>query len=344
MPINSILTFISSFIILGLLFVFPANTKAELPPNRSLYILDSNGGAVTQHQISFQFPDNSTVGSMVLQYCTSPVEDIPCVSPAGMDASGAIFANQGGETGFSILSQTANTFILTRPPSVVTPAPQQNIYTFNNITNPSNVGTFYLRINTYASVDGSGPKIDFGGTAAAITTGVSISAEVPPILYFCAAVLIDNISCATAEGNYLNLGTLTHTRAAVGTSRFAASTNANFGYVVQVFGSTMSSGNNVLPALTTPTASSPGTRQFGINLRANTSPAVGEEYTGVWGVISSDYNIPNMFVFRDGDTLAYSPFISLFEVFTVTYMVNIQEFQPAGVYNTLLNYVCTATF
>lgn len=325
-------------------FFFCLPVSAELLPNRSLYILDSNGGAVTQHQISFQFPDNSVVGSLVLQYCTSPVEDLPCTMPAGFDASGAVFANQSGETGFSVLSQTANEFTLTRPPSAVAPAPQLNTYTFNNVTNPSNVGTFYLRISTYASVDGSGPKIDYGGTAAAITTAVSISAEVPPILYFCAAVLIDNISCATAEGTYLNLGTLTHTRAAVGTSRFAASTNANFGYVVQVFGSTMTSGNNVLPALTLPSASVPGTRQFGMNLRANTAPAIGEEYTGVYGIISPDYNIPNRFVFRNGDTLAHSPHISLFEVYTVTYMVNIQEFQPAGVYNTLLSYVCTATF
>lgn len=326
----------------GLFLAVSRPAYAELLINRSLYILDSNGGVVTQHQVSWQFPSSPPVGSIVLEYCTSPIEDLPCSTPAGLDVSSAVFANQSGETGFSVFSQSTNTIILTRPPAST--GPQLNTYTFNNITNPSNVGSFFLRISTYASVDGSGPKTDFGGTAAAITTSVSITTEVPPILYFCAAILIDNISCASAEGNYLNLGTLTHTRAAVGTSRFAASTNANFGYVVQVFGSTMTSGNNVLPALTTPTASSPGTRQFGMNLRANTSPAIGEEYTGIYGVISPDYNIPNQFVFRDGDTLAYSPHISLFEVYTVTYMVNIREFQPAGVYNTLLSYVCTATF
>lgn len=319
------------------------SVKAELLPYRSLYILDSNGGAVTQHQISFQFPASSSIGSLVFEYCTSPIEDVACNAPAGLDASAAVFANQTGETGFSVLTQTANTAILTRPPAVTNPSPQQNTYTFNNVRNPSNIGTFYLRISTYASIDGTGPKTDYGATAAAITTAVGITTEVPPILYFCAAILITT-SCETAEGNYLNLGTLTHTRAAVGTSRFAASTNANFGYVVQVFGSTMTSGNNVLPALTSPSPSSPGTRQFGINLRANTSPAIGEEYTGVWGVIAPDYNIPNRFVFRDGDILASSPHISLFEVYTVTYLVNIQEFQPAGVYNTLLSYVCTATF
>lgn len=324
-----------------LILMVPA-AKAELLPSRSLYILDSNGGVITQHQVSFRFPTTAVTGSLVLQYCTSPIEEIVCTSPTGLNAAGAVFANQTGETGFSVLSQNTNTIVLTRPP--IATGLQPNIYVFNNITNPSNVGTFYLRINAYTSIDGTGPKTDYGATAAAITTSVSISTEVPPILYFCAAILIDTVSCDSAEGNYLNLGTLTHTKAAVGTSRFAASTNANFGYVVQVFGSTISSGNNVLPALTTPTASSPGTRQFGMNLRANTVPAIGEEYTGIFGVIAPDYNIPNRFVFRDGDILAFSPFISLFEVYTVTYLVNIQEFQPAGVYNTLLNYVCTATF
>lgn len=323
------------------LFLVPS-VKAELLPNRTLYILDSNGAAVTRHEVSWQFPSNSSVGSVVLQYCTSPIEDVACVAPVGLNAGGAVFANQTGETGFSVLSQTNNTIILTRPPMAT--GAQLNTYTFNNVVNPTNIGTFFLRISTYGSIDGLGPKTDYGATAAAITTSVSIETEVPPILYFCAAILIDNISCATAEGNYLNLGTLTHTKAAVGVSRFAASTNANFGYVVQVFGSTITSGNNVLPAPTTPTTSIPGTRQFGMNLRANTSPAIGEEYTGVYGVISPDYNIPNRFVFRDGDVLASSPHISLFEVYTVTYMVNIQEFQPAGVYNTLLGYVCTATF
>lgn len=321
--------------------LFASKVEAGQLPTRSLYILDSNGGAVTQHQISFIFPGNSPVGSLVLEYCTSPIEPVSCTSPAGLDASSAVFANQSGATGFSVLSQNVNTIVLTRPPAAT--GPQLNTYTFNNVTNPSNKGAFYLRINTYASIDGTGPKADFGATAASITTAVSISTEVPPILYFCAAILIQD-SCETAEGNLLDLGTLTHTRAAVGTSRFAASTNANFGYVVQVFGSTMISGNNVLPALTAPTSSSPGTRQFGMNLRANSAPAIGEEYTGVYGVIAPDYNIPNRFVFRDGDTLAFSPHISLFEVYTVTYLVNIEEFQPAGVYNTLLTYLCTATF
>lgn len=318
-----------------------SSVNAELLQSRTLSINDSNGGAVTRHEVSFRFDSSEPVGSIVLEYCTSPVEDVACVSPTGLDAAAAVFANQSGATGFAVYSQTTNRIILSRIPA--SPGNQLNTYTFNNVRNPNNVGTFFLRISTYGSTDGAGTKIDYGATAAAITTAISIEVEVPPTLYFCAAILIDS-SCETAEGNYLNLGTLTHERAAIGTSRFAASTNANFGYVVLVYGSTMTSGNNVINAMSSPSASVPGTRQFGINLRANTAPSVGQEYTGIYGVISPDYNIPNSFKFADGDLLASSPHISLFEVYTVSYVVNVQEFQPAGIYNTLLNYVCLATF
>jgi hypothetical protein len=317
------------------------NTHALELSNRTLAIKTSIGGATTQHTLSFNFESPETIGSLVLQYCTSPVEDIACTPPAGLDASQAVLSAQSGETGFTILSQTANVLILTRTPSIT--GLQLNSYTFDNVVNPSNKGPFFMRVNTYASDDGSGPKTDFGGTAGSITQSVSITAEVPPILQFCVGITIQGF-CTIVDGTFLDLGVLTSTRAAVGTSRFQAYTNAEFGYSVRVTGATITSGNNVIDALASPTASSPGVRQFGINLRANTQPAVGADPISGNGVIDPNYAVPNFYTYNDGDVLVTNPGIGDFETYTVTYLVNIRNNQTPGIYNTILTYFCTANF
>jgi hypothetical protein len=309
--------------------------------NRTLEIKTSIGGATTQHILSFNFEDPETIGSLDLQYCTSPVEAIACTPPPGLNAASAVLSAQSGETGFTILSQNANEIVLSRAPS--TTGLQLNSYTFDNVVNPSNKGPFFLRINTYASTDATGPKIDFGGTAGSITQSISISAEVPPILQFCVGITIQGF-CTIVDGTFLDLGVLTSTRAAVGTSRFQAYTNAEFGYSVRVTGTTITSGNNVINALASPTPSSPGTRQFGINLRANTQPAVGADPISGNGVIAANYVIPNRYTYNDGDVLVTNPGIGDFETYTVTYLVNIIDNQTPGIYNTILTYFCTANF
>lgn len=322
--------------------VYPfGRVSAEQIQNRSLTISTSVGGVIAQHIVSFQLTTTDNVGSFELKYCTSPVETVTCVAPNGLDASGAVFSSQSGETGFSVLSQSANEIILSRPAAVT--GPQQNSYTFDNVINPSDIGAFFLRITSYASVDASGPALDFGATAGSITQSVTINAEVPPILEFCVGITIQGF-CTVVDGTFLDLGVLDSSRASAGTSRFQAYTNAEFGYVVTVSGATMISGNKVITALATPTPSTPGVRQFGINLRANTIPAVGADPVIGNGIVSPDYNSPNLFTYNDGDVLVTNPGIGDFETFTVTYLVNVQPNQTPGIYNTILNYTCTATF
>jgi hypothetical protein len=335
-------TVFSAFLVILLVLL-----KAVVPAsaleidNRRLLISTSIGGVTAQHVLSFSLESSTTLGSIVLEYCTSPVEAVTCLAPNGLDISGMVLSSQTGETGFSIISRTANTFMLGRAPAAS--GLQPNSYTFDNIVNPADKGAFFLRISTYASNNGTGPKLDYGATAGSITQTISISAEVPPILQFCVGITIQGF-CTVIDGSFLDLGILNSSRAAVGTSRFQVYTNAEFGYVVTVNGATMISGNHVIPALAAPTTSSPGVQQFGINLRANTAPAVGADPIVGSGVVSANYNIPNKYSYNDGDVLVTNHGIGDFETYTVTYLVNVLDNQTPGIYNTILDYVCTATF
>jgi hypothetical protein len=121
-------------------------------------------------------------------------------------------------------------------------------------------------------------------------------------------------------------------------------TNAGFGYAVSVNGNTMTSGNNFIPGVGTLSTSQIGQSQFGINLRANSTPSVGADPSGGSGIPTANYNSPNRFTFNSGEVIASSTFVSDNEKYTVSYIVNINTAQPIGIYNTTLTYLCTATF
>ncbi len=328
------------FLCLGLVF-FYCNAAAILVDNRSLGLSSVIASATTKHRINFNFQTNNNVGSLKFEYCTSPLQQLPCAAPAGINAGAAVLSAQSGETGFAIFSQNANTVILGRPPAIT--GNQANSYSLNNVVNPSNIGSFYLRISSYASSDGTGPPLDFGGTVGVITRGVAITTEVPQILIFCVGVSIPG-QCATATSNFLDLGEFHNNSTAAGTTQFMVGTNAAFGYVVTANGTTMTSGNSIIPALLGPTNSQSGQSQFGINLRANVVPAVGADPNGGSGHPTANYNSPNSFTFNNGDVIASHTFVSDLEKYTVSYIVNINSGQPVGVYNTTLTYVVTATF
>ncbi len=335
--------FFSSLVaILLIVALFPHGVSAAQIVDRSLTIGSVEVSANTTHEFLFSFFNVQTVGSLLLQYCDSPLDQLACVAPAGLDVSGVTLQSQSGETGFSIFSATSNEVLLSRLPSATATSP--NTYNFSDAINPSQIGTFYVRIYSYAATDGTGSFNNFGALANSTVTGVSISSIVPPILNFCVAQIIPT-DCSSAAQHLVELGTLSASSPTAGTSQMIVGTNAEFGAVITVSGSTMTSGTSVIPALTVPTASAPGNSQFGINLRANTNPTVGQNKTGP-GVMNpaSGYNTPNLFKYQTGDVVASTPAVTDIVKFTVSYLVNVSPAQLPGVYNTTLTYICTATF
>jgi len=99
----------------------------------------------------------------------------------------------------------------------------------------------------------------------------------------------------------------------------------------------------VLQPISTPTPSTPGTDQFGINLAENTTPVVGAAPDGAStdAIAANDYGQPNKFMYKDGDIVALAPAVSLVRRFTVSYIANTSNSLPAGVYTTTLTYVCS---
>jgi hypothetical protein len=141
------------------------------------------------------------------------------------------------------------------------------------------------------------------------------------------------------------MGELSTVTAKTSTTQFALATNDYLGHVVYVTGTTMTSGNDVIPALSTQTASNPGTSQFGINLRSNSNPSAGTNVSGPGtGVPTSNYNTSNQFRFVSGDAIAQSTRSTDFDRFTVTYMTNISSSQAAGTYAATFTYIGVVQF
>lgn len=153
-----------------------------------------------------------------------------------------------------------------------------------------------------------------------------------------------------------DLDYLSHTSTATTTTSFTIRTYLASGYVV-VNGSdpplaTSGAANHTLNALTSPTASSFGSEQFGINLVANSFPAsLGggvskdpEQLPGVsysFGAAAAGYNTTNLYKYVKGDTIASSASSSGNTKYTISYIYNITDYTPAGEYK--FNHIVIAT-
>ena len=110
-------------------------------------------------------------------------------------------------------------------------------------------------------------------------------------------------------------------------------------------GTTLTSGNNTIPALAADTTSQTGTSQFGLNLAANTKPQVGAGVQGPGiGAVEPNYASANHFRFVSGEELASVAQADDYRKYTVSYIVNVAKSQPPGVYANTLTYVAVANF
>lgn len=325
-------------------FFLDLPTNAVQIAHRSVDIANNTVSVTTTHIIRLDIMSVDNIGSMEFQYCSNdPLPGLPCTPPAGLDLTGAVLAAEFGESGFAIHpSTTVNRLVISRVP--VAPALGASAYTFDNIVNASTVGSNYIRVGTYGSSDGTGPRIDEGGIAYSLVSGFSVSAFVPPWLVFCTGSSIPT-DCASATGSSVNLGVFDPNVTSTGTSQMRAATNGEFGYQISVLGTTMTAGNNVIAGMATRGAAVAGNSQFGLNLRDNSNPNVGSNASGPGTATpTSDYNIPNQFKFAHGDILASVNTTNDFRTYTVSYIVNVDDKQKAGYYSTTLSYVALASF
>lgn len=312
---------------------------------RSLQLSTSQSSATADYNLTVTTTTTGTLGSILVEFCVdNPLPGFPCTPTASMNVGGASLISQTGTGDFAIDPASTNTSILlSRTPSSVA----AGTYTFHltGAVNPSSPGSYFVRLQTFASDDASGPTIDYGGIAFAITDLLTFNALVPPYLIFCTAVTIDGLNCANGSGSYVDFGELSPLRTGRGTSQLLMATNASGGFNVTVNGSALASGNNEITAMAAGDVSRPGTAQFGLNLRANSAPSVGADPTGP-GTASAvpAYGQPNIFRFATGDVIITKTEPDYLRKYTASYIVNVPPTQPAGVYVSTMTFICLANF
>lgn len=347
--LHAIFGFIESLVVLALvLLVFVSPTSAAMRfQDRSLLIDDARPGATTNYTLSFRYMSPLSVGSVELLFCNDPIPHHECITPNGLDVSGAELVSQTGETGYNISQRATNRLVLTRPSTVITSSGTVSSYTFKGIVNPTVTSEAYsLRLKSHASTDATGPQIDFGSVRAQVTDDIVIQTQVPPMLIFCVAEQVSMHCTDTNRRYYADMGELNPQTTLAAQSQMAVGTNASRGFTIRAYGSSMVSGTNVIDGLTRPTESQPGSNQFGINLASNTTPRVGMEPEGEWSnaVAAGDYSSPDRYKYVSGDVVAYSPNVSLMKKFTVSYVVNSKPDLRPGVYTTTITYVASGNF
>lgn len=148
----------------------------------------------------------------------------------------------------------------------------------------------------------------------------------------------------TVAADTVDLGVLSASTTSFNTNIIQAFSNSHGGYILKVHGQPLTYGTEIIKEIgAVAQPSVVGTEQFGINLVANTIPAVGANPTLRSAVLDSDYGTTNKFAFTDNDTVATSTKPSI-DSFTVSYIANISAGTAAGLYQTRVVFTLTSNF
>jgi hypothetical protein len=336
--------------------------------SRKVTLGSSAGNTATTWTFSFSAPGSSALNGIAFQVCDKAAG--ACVTPSGWANTGATFTsltyNGSTQAGWTLDNAGAGgaQYLGIKNNSSATATANPIVATFSSVTNPNTSNeAFYIRITTFTGDDFTTP-LDSGVVAASTAEQIVLTGTMPESLIFCTGESITMVGtipdCSSATPGTISFNQLFDpTDTAWAVSQMAASTNAGSGYVITVNGPTMTSGSSTIPAIGgSATASNIGVGQFGLNLQANTTPAVtGSEDenpdsngTNYKGQPSAPFATPDQFAFQantvqqvaasdDGGAGATDS-----QRFTVSYIVNVSGSQTAGTYTSTLTYICTPTF
>ena len=255
---------------------------------------------------------------------------------------------QTTETGFTLHANTdPNTIVLTRTAEAVT-ANTTATYEFSGIDNPENTNTtFYARILTYASVDGTGAEIDAGGIAVSTAEQLTITAKVQETLTFCVGSTWTS-NCSDISGNSFDLGdsngVLVDTSTSyTNTGHFGIATNAQNGATVVMKGDTLKFGANDIDAIGG-TAAAPSTvttvEQFGMRVGVS-----GGSVTATAPYNTANYAFDTTATTAaGGDQIASSSSTTQLTHGTMTFLGKSADNSIAGIYTTTLTFIATGEF
>jgi len=225
----------------------------------------------------------------------------------------------------------------------------------NYINNPSTTGPFTINLTTYSSTNASGNPVENLTAMVHINDGVTVTANVPPSLTFTVTGVNMGVNVNGAVTNIestsdnINFGVFTGADDKVGAQDLTVSTNATNGFVVtiQKENDFASSGSDTIADFT-------GT---------NDSPTTWASPNGTqsyFGYTTDDYTLSqtetnrfNSNKWAKVDTTPYEVMYHTDPINGVTqgqgttrigYQMEITNLQPAGIYQTKIMYICTATF
>ncbi len=176
----------------------------------------------------------------------------------------------------------------------------------------------------------------------------------------------------TVNSSSMNLGVLSTATTSSTTATFTVSDYTSYGYIVQIYGNPPTYGGHTLTAMgnNTSPATAGTAEQFGINLRANNSPSVSGSADplevpdnepfgsskfsygqagnyaqgGTTYGTNRTYTVPNEYTYSSGDTIASSSQTTGPTLFTISFLANIKNNTPAGVYTGSLSLIATGTY
>ncbi len=149
----------------------------------------------------------------------------------------------------------------------------------------------------------------------------------------------------------VGFGSLSTSVAATQTSTFSVLNYTSYGYAVYTVGNPPSNGSHTLTGINPRTASNVGTEQFGINLKANTSPTTfgaeavqnpSSNFSN--GFASSGYDSANLFRYVAGEKIAEATQSSGQTDYTISYIINVATNTPGGQYSGSQSIVVVATY
>jgi hypothetical protein len=151
--------------------------------------------------------------------------------------------------------------------------------------------------------------------------------------------------------NNVALNNLSTSTTATGTSNFSVLNYTSYGYVVHLTGNPPQSGGYTLAGMSSTGPSQVGVEQFGINLRANTSPITfGADPVQVpssnfsYGAAATGYATANNYRYGSGEVIAQSTQSSGQTDYTISYIANISGTTAGGSYRAQLRLICVGTY
>jgi hypothetical protein len=336
---------------------------------RSVTPTTSKAGATANYSLSFTpGTAGSNLGAIKVEVCDSPLETVPCAASgsAGVNSNGAnvnvaftAATALGGvstvnswskNTGTSAGAGGTNIIITNSSAAGVVTTSTPITFSLTNVTNPAgNNQKFYVRVTTYNSTSTftGTQEIDFGAVALMTNQDLTITASVQESLQFCTGITV-NSGCGSVGAGAVPLGTgsgcpiLSTANNCTGTSQMAAATNANSGYSISYNGTTFAGPNDVITATGTPGAvSTINSKQFGLAITTKTGAGTGA-IQGVYDFAGSGSKYA--YVTGSAQTIATAAGATAENIYTITYMANINNTTKPGSYTATINYVCTGLF